>query len=565
MIGVGISPCFVVASPTVEETLFVESATLKLALLPTSIESTGGIVTRWRDESGNGYHGTPTGSPTVDTTMVVDGVAFGGTKRIDGSIVLLDQPCTIFLLWRNNDPTHADYAYAAELTDNGSFERSTVLVDIYGSMSGRRAQADSNVSYSYSSTALLLHRVELSTMGAAIYENGVWKSSTAIPSTARNVTSYRLGLSFAGNKPVDATECAFLVYEGLMSEADTLAIENQLMAMAELATPFDWPIQAATVTTGDPQFILPPTIDALVGYELRFDVDSVGYRDGLVSRSFASDLPIDASLASRRVVVPPTAGTYSFSVTEGAYTASTTITARPVPTSGAKKYVLAFGDSNCQRWRAGLQEYILDILGTSPIEFVGTLGPDAGYRTKNEGRDSWVFGTAAGALGGFDKVGSPFYAGGASLNLASYEAGLSHAPTHMIVCCGQNAAYLATEAALEAALDVEIAAASNIFQAAEAQWPGIKIGLLQSWPLNANPAVWGSWANRLIVRRKMHRLAQRLEELLTEPGVDVSLIPTFFQVGIGVRPYNSWADPLHVSSSGHLQLINPVLGWLAAH
>lgn len=543
------------------------ASTLKLALMPWSRVSSAGVLTQWRDISGNGYHGTPTGSPAIIDTGVLGGVTLDGINdRIDGAIAMADQPCTLFVLHKANSVSPGAYAGIFELSDNGASDRSLWLNYAFGSLACRM-KTDA-IAYTDASTSIMLTRIDASDHSRSIWKNDAYKSSSGVKTTpARNVTAYRIGNRF--NLDVayhSGVLYMVLLYEGTPSEAALLALETKIMGMAGLTAPFSWPIQNATDTSGDPRLILRPTMDVLAGYPLHFEKDSVGYRDGKVDRAVTSNMTVSESLASRWEVIP-TAGAHTFSVAEGAYSAATTVTARAVPTADPKKYVLAWGDSNASRGRTGWQEYIYTLWDSAQIEFLGTQGPTANYSTKNEGHDSWTFGPVAGAAGGFNQAGSPFWGGGAALDLATYEASLTHAPTHAIVCCGQNTAYLASEANLEAWLTTDLGHASTIFQAMEAQWPGIKIGVFQSWPLNADiTSGWGSWSQRLVYRRKMHRLAERIPELITDnPGVAVSIIPTFAHIGIGVRPREPWGDAIHVSNTGHEQLITLVGGWLAAN
>jgi hypothetical protein len=224
--------------------------------------------------------------------------------------------------------------------------------------------------------------------------------------------------------------------------------------------------------------------------------------------------------------------------------------------------------------QSGLFEFIYRRLGSSLIEFVGTVAAPSGFHTPAEGRDSWVLSQTAyalGAAGAFNRTGSPFFAGGGSLNLASYSASLTHAPTHVIMSCLQNAAYLATDdTVLETAIAAEKTAAIAIFDAMGVQWPGIKVGIMSEWPLHQNPSGWGSAAQAAAYRRKMHRAMEVSFELATavsgRSGIGAcSVISTFPHVNVGERAYNAWEDDIHMSAWGHQDLLSTTLGWLAAN
>ncbi len=546
------------------------SATLKLLFLPTSIQSTAGVVTGWTDLSGNGYHATATGSPVLETSDFVPGVLFDGVDdRLDGSIVMPDQPCTIFLIKKQITNPVGTRAIVFEMSDAG-YNRSTTMLHLFGSAAARQCQKDNgNASYVFGSSAVVLHRCEYDVNGRAIHENGRSKGSEVNVSTPiRTAAVYRFGqwLSAQGG-PWNGVIYAVAIYAGTMSLSDKERIQRQLLSLAGIAQPFSWPITAATDVASDPRFILPATIPAIVGRPLEIWKDSVHYRDGADASQVATgDLLFDSAPSDRWAVTPPAAGSYALTIAESGFSASTTIQAVEMLAPGAPlRRILWVGDSNTARAGSGWIELIGNELGASRAEMVGTRGPNTAYTYKHCGVDSstWVqWGTSATLAGG---VANPMFNGGV-LDIVHFLTLLANPPDVIMWTLGQNDAYSAAEgAALETAIDNAFAAAEILIAAFAAELPAVKHALAMNFPLAMDPAAgWGTAAARLPYRRKVHRWAERvLESFGDREDENIFVVPTFFQVD-PIRGYTP--DTIHPNSiPGHQQIAAAFLAWLVAH
>lgn len=536
----------------------VQSATLALALLPGGIEHSGGVVTRMRDDSGLGRHGTPTGSPAVDLTGPVPGVRFADSNdRIDGAISYLDQPCTVFIACKPHSHNVGDYAYLFDASDNGATGRSTEVIELYGLSGVRQPQGDANAASADSALLPTVRRGDFAVSSRSHWKDGYWQVANAQSgSPARTATTYRLGQRQGGGQPWDGSIYAVLVYAGAMNDVDKRRVQNQLNALLDLPKPFSFPTTAATNSADPPRFIVPPVLDALVGVPLDIWKGSVDIRDGVdASRVATSDLTFNRSDRDRWSVTPPSAGLYDFSIIESAGSVGTIINAVAMPTT-TKKYLLGIGDSNMNRMGAGMLPILAGMFGSSLLDFVGTKGPNAPYTQKHEGIDSWTWALFNGAT-------SPFFSGGV-LNVANYATLLAHAPTHIIWALGQNDVYNTSLANLETTITASLAHAETLIAAFSAQFPGVKHGLALNYPLNANPASgWSTAASRYDFWKRVHRYAERaITQFDNRAAENIALIPTIFRVD----PVDSYSDSIHVNASpGHEQLARVYAAWLAAH
>ena len=532
--------------------------TLALALLPSGIEHSGGVVTRWRDDSGLGRHGTPTSSPAVALDGIVPGVVFGDSgDRIDGAISYVDQPCTVFIACKPGTHNLGDYAYLFDASDNGSTGRSTEVIELYGLSGIRQPQGDANAAVADTATLATVRRGDFAVTSRSYWADGYWKASHAHSGRpSRSPTSYRLGQRQGGGQRWDGTIYAVLVYAGAMNEHDRRRIQAQLLTMLDLPPIFAYPTTAATNAAAAPRYLVPPVLDALVGVPLEIWKGSVDIRDGAdASRYATSDLPFNRSAVDRWSVTPPAADLYDLSIISGSGSVATIINAVEMPTTG-KAYVLPIGDSNMNRAGAGLLPIMAYQFGADRLEFVGTKGPNAPFTVKHEGIDSWTWTLFNGAT-------SPFFSAGV-LNMGAYAALLDHDPTHIWIALGQNDVYNSTIPNLDTTIAASFVHAETLIAAFRAQWPGVKIGIALNYPLNADPAIgWGTASARYGFWQRVHRYAEAAIVQFDGRAADgISLIPTIFRVD----PVDAYLDPIHMNPSpGHEQLARVYGAWLAAH
>lgn len=547
----------------------VQSARLALCLLPEGIQHTGSDVTQWRDSSANANHGTASGGCLLDTSGPINGVIFDGVNsQISGSLSETDQPGTLFIVKKMLTNPSA-YQWVYDSSDTGNADRSIEFRQVFGSAVVYQGQnSNSTASYLFGNTTdIVLHRGEYTTVSRSIWENGVWKGSSGVDtSSPRTATAYNLGKRLDGTFPWNGVIYAVLLYEGAMNEVDRQNIQNMLLDLFGAAHPYVWPdIGAASDTSSDPRFIVPPVLDAIVGRDVEIWKDSVHLRDGQDANQVASsDLLIRRSPSDRWRVRADAAGSYGFTITEGSssqFSLSTTIQAVPMLDAGApKRYLLFVGDSNTARMGSGLIEYLGNLLGSSRMAMLGLNGPNSGYTYKHQGKDSWSW-ASYGQASGLAGDPSPFFNGGV-LDIPNYLSQLSHNPTHIFWNLGQNDVYSAPN--VETAIDAAFGYAEMLISAFSAAVPGVKHAMSMNWCLAMDPALgWGTKAARYDKRTRVHRYAERLLASFSgREAENIYIVPTFWRMD----PVTAWADVIHMNSSpGHVQTLEPFLAWLVAH
>lgn len=537
-------------------------------VLPSSIQATGSTVTGWSGLAGTGVSFTPSGSPATDTNGFATGVLLDGVNdHLEATgLSISDEYCTLFVLSRMVADTPGDYAWVVDASDNGAIDRSIALYHAFGSVVARQSQNDSgNVSLPDSATTLVLHRIQFTPSGRAIFKNGNWFASSAVAaSPARTITSIRLGSRRDGSKRWNGILYAVGLVSGQIDDRDIQKREAQFLALAGLDAPYRWPLTAATATA-DPRWVLPAVTPAIVGRKLNLFRDSVWYRDGTDAAQAATWTggSLDVAPSDRWSVTPTAAGDTTLTITAGAHTASTTIRAVAMLASDApKKRILCVGDSRTNRGGSGWIEYIGNDLGSARVEFVGTLGPASGYHYKHEGRDSWTwaaFGTAAGLSG----TASPFF-DGATLDIAAYLAQLANPPDVILWSLGQNDWYAASEGSLDAAITTAFGYADTLLAAFTAELPDVWHILATNSPLAMDPALGANTVEaRLTGRRKAHRYVERV---FTEYGgreAERILVCNTFPA---TDPVSGYGDPIHENNfPGHMQLAKPYLATLVHH
>lgn len=541
-----------------------DGTTVALALLPTTIESSGGALTSWLDVSGHRRHGTPTGGPTVSTVSGLPCVVFDGVNdRVDGSIALPDQPCTVFLLRKNADTSPGGRRWIWSTTDTGAGLRGNGVLTAFSSVVGRQeAVADTGNAQSATTTNLEVVRVDFDTDHRKLFVNGAWYSggSNCIHNTSvRNLTAWRLGNEAGGGFAWAGSICAVLVVEGRICRKEKERIEGVLMDMAGIARPFAWPL-ATVPGSQDPRIILPDVAHCVVGRPVKINKFSAIYWTGAhPSLSATCDLPFDRAPSRYWQVTPPAPGDYEFTLTAGSYSKTTILRAVAMPAAG-KRYFLCVGDSRTNRGGAGWIELLGRLLGSSLAEFVGTVGPQAGFSFTYYGVDSkrWA---------DFDSSDQQFYNGGV-LDIAHYRTLLAHDPTDIIWSLGQNDVYPADDGTIEATIDTTFGHVDNLLAGWTASIPTVRHWLAYNWPLAMDPALWGGGGatSRDGKRRMVHRYAERLaatysgREGLASP---VFLIPRTYTE---VDTVKGVEDAIHENRGpGHLDLMEAYLGALAGH
>ena len=538
-----------------------------LAWLPDGVQSSGGVVTGWTDASGHGNHGIPSGSPAVAVASYGQGVNFDGSNdRIDCTFAdaKADMPCSIWVLHEPDSVTPGGYSGILELTISGSSDQSLWLNTAYGSIV-LRSQTDA-FGYEEASPGLVVSRIEATLYSRSLYKNGfsMGSSGKQTPSLGE-ATGVRLGNRFANDVTTyDGKIYAVLIKFGAVPDGIVQRIDDYLATLAGLPLAFRYSdVPAATVTTGDPGFLIDGPLPT--AGPVTFDALAVGYRNGRPPNlRMSTDLVRQWTPPGRGRVLPATG---TFTVRDGAYSATAAVSSTPLVFSDPL-VILAFGDSQCHKMQSGLLEYLYTI-GDGNITFVGGVTAPAGFNAPAEGHDSWVLSQEAaivgqGAQGMFDGPGSPFWTGGV-LDAETYLASLADIPTDIIVCCAQNAPYLATLGSeLTATLDYEKAAFVRLVTAINAEIPGIKIHVFNGFPMSANPMRgFGSYSQVELYRHKMYLAALKIGEYPAAcPDIDVRVINTFSLAGSGTGPRDEWMDAVHLGPAGHERLVGAVLGSL---
>lgn len=542
-------------------------ARMQLCLLPESIESSAGTVTRWRDMSGYGRHATPTGSPATDTLsglpcVVIDGV----NDQFDGALVMADQPMTVFLLFANTQSSAASlpggtgYAWIFDTAPTGgAADQSASIAQIYTSLVAKQPSADrapyNGNAATTSSTSATVARLTFTTSGRSLYVNGAWKDANAIySSSVASCALYRVGNHFGGGYRWGGKIAAVLVYSGL-SDKESARIERLLMAAAGIAAPsFGWPLPDASATAL-PRWALPPVTYVLAGRATEISKYAVWYRDGTDASLRASIDGIELEKAPPHCwrFTPPAPGDYTMTFTAaGGLTASTVLRAIPVLTSGTKRIVLPIGTSNFKRLAAGQFETIARELGSSLVQFVGTQGPENGYSNKHEGIQSSTVDT-------FDSSGSPLWNGGGARDIAGYLLGLDALPTHIPIQLYQNLVHDAQPVDVDTAIAHTTDVVESFISDFAAELPGMRFGIFTEWMLNPDPSLFGGTSARNDFHERMHRVAEEVMAVFgdrEDEGIDV--IPTHL-----FTPFDGWDDGIHLNVLGQRQPAQATLAWLS--
>lgn len=533
-----------------------------LALLPSSIESSGGVVTRWRDESGYHRHATPGGSPAKGALAGLSCVVFDGSNDVlDGSLTIPDQPYTIFMIRKSDDTATGVRRYLWDTTDTGAASRCGSVINAFGSCVVKQEIGGDDASAgALTTTSLEVVRVDFTTKHRVLFVNGVWKVANAVPTIARPLTAYRLGARIGGGLRWAGKLALVLVIRGDMTQKEKERIEGALMDMAGVARPFSWLDVPEVSGPDDPRIVLPDVIHCVTGRPVRIGKwSSICWTGRYPGQSATCDLPFDRAPQSYWQVTPPAAGDYSFTMTCGAYSKATTLRAVDMPPAiAAKRYILCVGDSRTNRGGAGWIQYLGDILGPSRAGFVGTTGPQSSF--------SYSYYAADGrAWSDFDDSSwSQFYNGGL-LDIPHYIAQLTHAPDMILWGLGQNDVYNQNVYTIEAAITTCFGHIDHLLGAWTAALPDVKHFLAYNWPLALDPACFGGEASTRDAKHRMvHRYVERLAA--TYGGREAQKIYLMPRTYIGASTLKgSETDGIHENRSpGHDELAEAALASLVA-
>lgn len=525
--------------------------------LDTSNASTG----TWSDKSGLGNHGTVTGA-TVDTSNPRrKGLSFDGVDdRVDGAISIADDgACTVFVVAsHDHTQTTGVRGRLLDLSDTSATARSIQVTDLFGYRRCERALGDDAGSASYTSLSDAI-KVSMCVFGpnhTELWEDGLWHGSSCLAITSRAPTSYRLGMARDGTFPWKGVIYEVRIYSGTMTEQQATRIYRQMLRKWKRAFSFRWPAKDSA-SSGDPQFLIPPVIPAIVGQPLSIWRDQIHYQDGRRAAVVTSDLTVDYSLRDRWTVTPGSAGDYNFTVTEGAYAKSVTIRASVALVGAPVKRVLFDGDSNTERAATGWVEHFGKALGAQ-VALIGSLGPAAGYSYKHDGHGGFTFGT----FNSGDEVQStvsPYWNPDTdSLDMVYFSETVG-IPDVRITACGQNDVYSSTDATIAANCATSIANANTIHSAVVAAFPGVVTIYCLPPPGNGIPATWDGETQRLQFRRNEQAIGAAL--LANFGGRESERI---FVLGTNalfdcVRGYY-FADILHMNTSpGHRQIAKALI------
>lgn len=529
-------------------------------VLPSSFQETAGTVTGWSGLAGTGVSFTATGSPALDSDGFANGVLLDGVNdHLEATgLSISDEYCTLFVLSQMVADTPGDYAWVVDASDNGAIDRSFSLYHAFGSVVARQSQNDSsNVSLPDASTDLVLHRIQFTPAGRAIFKNGEWFASSAVAaSPARTITSIRLGSRRDGSKRWNGILYAIGLVSGQISDRDIQKREAQFLALAGLDAPYRWPLAGATATA-DPRWVLPAVTPAIVGRPVVLFRDGVWYRDGtdITQAATWTGGSFDIAPSDRWSVTPTAVGDTSLTITAGAHTASTIVRAVPMLASNAtKRRILWVGDSRTNRGGSGFIEVIGNDLGSARVEMVGTKGPATGYTYKHEGIDSKSWAT-------FSTTGSPFWVGGGSEDIAAYIALLANPPDVIVWSLGQNDWYPVDEGVLDATITTAFGRADARFASWTAQLPLVWHVIATNSPLAMDPALGaGSAAARLTLRRKAHRYTERVIAEYSDREDERIIVCNTFPATNTVAGYG---DAIHENNfPGHQQLAKPYMATL---
>lgn len=547
---------------------------IALALTPDTIVASGSTdgstVTAVGDATGK--HPSATGTSTVlDLSGPVRGVRFDGTtSRLDGTgagdgTLWSDDGATIFTVMKTLGAPPSGRGTIYETSDTTASDRSSVSMHAFGNtVIDQKQQASAIASYVSDPVVDVVLRHRFGAESRDAFENGKYGGSAVVyGGPARIIKHYRLASRLDGQWRANIVIYYWIVGVGLtLAEAER--IDAGLRAIFGIASPYS--LGATTDDTGDPRFVVPPTIEAIVGVPVQLLRDGVHYADGIRTQTFTSDLGVDSGPGDRWTVTPAAPGTYAAQLVEASYSTSASIVAVPAISGGATPVnVHVFGDSQIQRaGNAGWLLVLKSRLG-SRIVFDGSFGTSP---TKHCGLDSttiayWDQVVTAGF------VDNPWANGGASIDIPSYIAGtLSGVAPDVLICSLQNDASGAAQGSVATVFAAAMVRLESIIARWQAAVPGILIGIMTIYPGATDPAAgWGAASTRLVFREKWHHWCELLQSYWAGREVDnIRLIHTFSRIDC-LRSYSSIgtnADAHHFGPSpGHVEIANVVEPWLA--
>lgn len=516
----------------------VAGAAPKIGLLPAGIVSAAGVVTDWAPLPGSNGAALLNGSPTLDTSSGLSGVAFAGaTQFLQATASFADNDFVLFVVCKTVVDTGGGRSTIFEASDTGAANRSILLWRAFTSTAGRDAKTDPGDAAA--ADALLfgnfrVHRLRFSSLDRYLVIDGINKAGNANSSTSRTVTRFRLGqqnnATDPGALPWNGVICAVLGYVGsTMTIQEEERIDKQLRTLFGITEPYLWAsVPAATNAADDPRFPPTTTIYAVAGDEVRLYFDSSHLYDGKISQTWSSSSAALRTRADHVALTLPAAGTETITLVEAGGTSTTTIEAHALPTTGSATIEMK-GDSNGAR--AQSMQVVKSRLG-SLVTFRGSFGPVANYTEKYSSIDSATFATHDGS--GVPQA-SPDYNGGGAYDFPGHFTAIGGAPHVRIWVCGLNASHSLAYADVDAALTTDFARFENNRATMLLTNPTIEDWLVDYWPPDRDLAWYeNSAANQYAAHKNDHRLMERLNQQFGEreaEGIRViriwQLMPTF--------------------------------------
>ena len=552
-------PSSTVASAAALTLYGVSLRKFRLALRPAGIAAAGPLdgdaVTSWACATGANAPAIAT-SCALDTATIPGKVGVrldGAASRLDGAASWSDDGCTVFAVKRMLTPPSGGRGALLEASDTGATGRSLRILSAFGSMQVDRTQgAGSTASYIDDDLALHVHRFRVSGESAEVWRDGVFAGSSCVDGgPARPVAAYRVGCLFGEQWFWQGALYELFVAVGL-TRAEELRVERGLMADYGVASPaLEWPLAAASDQSGDPRLLLPPSLRAVVGLPVTLFRDGVHLADGLRPQALSASgaVSVDRSLPDRWVLTPTAEGTSQVTLTEGSYTATVSLVARPpISALASPRRIMWTGDSNAARATAdGAVRVLRRRLGSRAV-FVGPYGTAP---TQGCGIDSttWAYWASVSTPGFVD---NPWACGGMAVDVPQFvDTALGGVPPDALVISIQNDATNATPGGVDAVFAAREADMQQVFDWWRAVNPSVVFLLLTIYPGATDPAAgWGTWASRMIFREKWHRWAELLQARFGAEDEGVYLSHTFSAVdGFGYPTIGTNADAHHPGRS----------------
>lgn len=538
----------------------------------------GSDITGWQCSTGLNTPALP--SPTPPTLYLagpVPGVRFSATNRYlrgDFASAVTDNRVTAFVgLATLVDTTGGGgRAWVLELTVGTASGTSDSVLRAFTSAVARREQNENSAaSISFTTTDPNVQRLRFTSSAVQLFIDGEHGASSVVPSPpAHAATKYTLGQRRAGDLAWN-DGVLFFVHIVEWDDLPQLDEEERLDALWRaklgIASPETYPITPPANSGNPPRWVVPAIIPATVGTKVRIFKDGMwllgaGPTSGI---TITSELPLCTSTPDRFEWLPTAAGSFDVTITGGANQLATTLDVKAYPGPGVPQIAVAtIGHSNAARARSGWMQVVGDRLGAR-ILFVGTRPPAAGYSYNGDGVDStwWVHWATSAVLPG--GIANPLFHGGV-LDLAHWISVLAAPPKWILFDLGINESNATALVDIPTVHAAAMGYGQTIFDAARAELPDVGFGIGTQYPLSKHALPWGSQANQLAAREKMHLWAE-LTIAHFEPlaGDGYKLIHTMPSTD-AIRGYPNKAPTVdgihHNQSPGHEEIADVYEAWM---